>query len=124
MRFPSDMYASPLGSYIISCMMCNNMLDETVINGVTVRWHDAIKKNKKFDIFDLKKVAKYFHVPYTTKPIAMVVSKFNVLYVPYIDGQLIPIREDGLIGPTLTTGKIYPLKDGEEGENIADEVVQ
>lgn len=70
----------------------------------------------------MKKVAKYFHVPYTTKPIAMVVSKFNVLYVPYIDGQLIPIREDGLIGPTLTTGKIYPLKD--EGENIADEVVQ
>ena len=53
----------------------------------------------------------------------MVVSKFNVLYVPYIDGQLIPIREDGLIGPTLTTGKIYPLKD-DEGENIADEVVQ
>jgi hypothetical protein len=62
-------------------------------------------------------------VPYTTKPIAMVVSKFNVLYVPYIDGQLIPIREDGLIGPTLTTGKIYPLKD-DEGENITDEVVQ
>ena len=32
-------------------------------------------------------------------PIAMVQSNFNVLFMPYVDGQLFPLREDG----------IYPL---------------
>lgn len=114
-KFPVDMYVSPIGSYVISCFILNGDGDnEIAINGLNARWIAAVKKNKQFDIFDLKSIADYFHVPYTLKNIAMVQSKHNVVYLPY-DGEILyPIREDGFITQTMTTGKIYPLKEEAE----------
>ena len=109
MRFPNDMYISPVGSYVISCFILSNG-SEAMARRLTSRWKRAIRKNKELDPFDLKTIADYFGVPYTTAPIAMVQSQYNVVYLPYIKGQLYPIREDGLITNTMITGKIYPLE--------------
>lgn len=115
-KFPVDMYVSPVGSYVISCFLLGNDKSEITISGLNARWEAAVKKNKQFDIFDLRSIADYFHVPYILEPIAMVQSKYNVVYLPYDGEKLYPIREDGFITQTMTTGKIYPLKDEEEAE--------
>lgn len=115
-KFPVDMYVSPVGSYVISCFLLSGDKNEITVSGLSARWKAAVKKNKQFDIFDLKSIADYFHVPYTLKNIAMVQSKYNVVYLPYDGETLYPIREDGFVTQTMTTGKIYPLKDEEKAE--------
>lgn len=116
-KFPVDMYVSPVGSYVISCfLLSGGDKSDVTISGLNARWKAAVKKNKHFDIFDLRSIADYFHVPYILEPIAMVQSKCNVVYLPYDGEKLYPIREDGFVTQTMTTGKIYPLKDGGESK--------
>lgn len=107
-RFPADMYISTIGSYVIGCYILNQC---TNLATVHQRWKKAIRSRKEFDIDNLQEIADYFRVPYTLKPIAMVVGKFNTVFLPYINGQLFPIREDGIVTQTMATGKIYPLEE-------------
>lgn len=121
-KFPSDMYVSPIGSYLISCLILNgDGNNEIAINALKARWTTAIKRKKKFDIFNLKEIADYFHVPYTLEPIAMVQSEYNVLFLPYDGEHLYPIREDGFINHTMVAGKIYPLTNNKETSNVLEE---
>lgn len=56
------------------------------------------------------------YIPYGK--IAFVTSDWNCLIVPYVDigkgKQILPIREDGLLGPTLSTGKVHEIIKEEE----------
>lgn len=114
-RFPSDMYVSPIGSYVISCfLLSGDSNNEVAISGIKARWETAVRRKKKFDLCDLQGIADYFHVPYTLEPIAMVQSEYNILFLPYDGNQLYPIREDGFINHTMTAGKIYPLTNNKE----------
>ena len=75
-----------------------------------------MKKNPKLVDFGLDdpdfidKVLRLFSLEKPKDfPIAMVQSKFNVLFMPYVDGQLLPLREDGIYPMTASHGKIYPI---------------
>ena len=60
-RFPSDMYVSPIGSYVISCfLLSGESSNEVAINGIKARWETAVKRKKKFDLCDLQGIADYF----------------------------------------------------------------
>ena len=56
---------------------------------------------KVLGIFNLEPQYGYF---------AMVQSEFNVLFLPYINDELLPIREDGIYPATArNNAKIYPI---------------
>ena len=112
--FNPDMYHHTLGSVIV----CAYMFTENKPNPVDInkKWHKICKNPKKYvdfwiddpkfidkslALFDLQRPEQF--------PIAMVQSSFNVLFMPYLDGQLYPLREDGFMPPTANHGKIYPI---------------
>lgn len=112
LRFMPDMYNHPLGSVIISACILTGKTDVVEINK---KWRNLVKHPQKVDfwiddkdfidkslaLFDMKRPEDF--------PIAMVQSDFNVLFMPYVDGQLFPLREDGIFPQTANKGKIYPI---------------
>lgn len=127
LRFDSDMYTETLGSLIIStCILTGDKYDPVNINKT---YCNLVKHPQKVDfwiddkdfidkslaLFDMKRPEDF--------PIAMVQSNFNVLFMPYVDGQLFPLREDGIFPQTANKGKIYPIdftnNDEENGEEPA-----
>lgn len=116
--FTSEMRNSPIGSYVISCALLNNMMDSKSVMKINSRWWQIKRKCKNIDIFDLKFISKLFGVPYTTAGIAAFISRWNILFYPIIekDGVIVPISisRDGLLPKTITQGKVYPLKENED----------
>jgi hypothetical protein len=53
-------------------------------------------------------------------PIAMVQSKYNVLFMPYYDGQLFPLHEKGIFPQTAKSGKIYPIDFTNKSESTTN----
>lgn len=116
LTFPTSMYNTPIGSIIVSAYILSKNKEQYDINSIKKLWF-KIEKNplkyikyglddehfidKTLDLFGLKRPKEF--------PIAMVMSKFNMLFVPYIDGEIYPIRDDGFMTQTLQTGKIYPI---------------
>ena len=117
LRFDPSMYGNTVGSLAICAAMLTPDID---IPSINKKWQKVKKSPNKYikcwidnpdfitewlSIFDIK-VPDVF-------PIAAAISKWNILFVPYIDGQPYPIREDGIMPVTLTRAKIYPIKIGE-----------
>lgn len=118
LMFPPDMYTNTFGSIVVSAYMMTEMEDRQNISvpEIIKRWN-KIKKSpsKKIDfwlddpdfidktlaLFDMKRPKDF--------PIAMLQSQYNVLFLPYVDGQLLPIREDGRYPMSAKCGKIYPI---------------
>ena len=67
--------------------------------------------DKTLALFDMERPEDF--------PIAMVQSDFNVLFMPCVDGQLFPLREDGVFPQTARKGKAYPIvfTNNDEEEN-------
>ena len=42
---------------------------------------------------------------------AMCTSAVNILFLPYIDGTVLPVREDGIYPNTALNGKINPIEE-------------
>src|SRR5574344_2265756 len=123
LRFDPSMYGNTVGSLVICAAMLTPDSDNVVsidIPSINRKWQKVKKDPDKYikcwidnpnfisewlSIFDIK-VPDVF-------PIAAAISKWNILFVPYIDGQPYPIREDGIMPVTLTRAKIYPIKIGE-----------
>ena len=124
LRFDSDMYTETLGSLIIStCILTGDKYDTVKVNKT---YRNLVKHPEQVDFWiDDKDFIDKSLVLFGMKrpedfPIAMVQSNFNVLFMPYVDGQLFPLREDGVFPMTASKGKIYPIdfnltnnKDGE-----------
>lgn len=130
--FAPDMYNNLLGSVIISAyILSEEKTDKVFINHM---WR-TLKKNpemvdfwlddpdfidKSLNLFAMKR-PEYF-------PVAMVQSDFNALVMPYIDGQLLPLREDGMFPMTASKGKIYPINftgtNKHDGEVAANQIVR
>lgn len=128
LRFDSDMYTETLGSLIIStCILTGDKYDTVKVN----KTYRNLKKHpkrvdfwiddkdfidKSLALFDMERPEDF--------PIAMVQSDFNVLFMPCVDGQLFPLREDGVFPQTARKGKVYPIdftNNGEEnGEKAKD----
>lgn len=128
LMFAPEMYNNLLGSVIISAYILSE--EKPSLLEIKQKWRQLIKKPKMVDfwlddpnfidkalgLFGIKR-PDYF-------PVAMVQSDFNALIMPYIDGQLYPLREDGVFPMTASKGKIYPIdfsltnnKDGEKAKD-------
>ena len=111
--FAPDMYNNLLGSVIISAFILSE--EKPVVSVINKMWR-TIKKNpklvdfwlddpdfidKSLNLFAMKRPENF--------PVAMVQSNFNALVMPYVEGQLFPLREDGVYPMTASKGKIYPI---------------
>lgn len=120
--FNPEMYNNTLGSliithYILHLLETGEKLDTTEINR---KWKTLRKKgcvgDKELDFWleDIDFISKALDL-FDMKPnygnFCMVQSAFNTLFLPYIDEQPMPIREDGFMPMSATQGKIYPIVD-------------
>lgn len=125
LRFMPDMYTETLGSLIIStCILTGDKYDPVKVNktyrnlkkhpGQVDFWiDDKDFIDKSLALFGMKRPEDF--------PIAMVQSDFNVLFMPYVDEQLFPLREDGIFPQTANKGKIYPIDFTNKDENENNE---
>lgn len=115
-RFPMDMYNNVLGSLIITHYMLYQLENTPVdLQEIRKRWRELTKHPKiDFWIDDPKFIEKALAL-FNMKPIygrfAMVQSPLNILFLPYIDNQILPIRENGVYPATARNGKIYPVEE-------------
>lgn len=118
LKFPVEMYNTTIGSLVICCLIFTRK--EVSYKKVRATWkHLMAEVNKGVTPFDMEKstfvddVLAYFdlHKPIYF-PVAMVVSDYNFLFAPYDkkNKMVLPLREDGFMGPTLKYGKVYPIQ--------------
>lgn len=114
LRFDPAMYNNVLGSLVITHYVLRTLdEEETDINKIKSIWK-ALTKKKTLDFwiddkdFVVKALALFDMQPLYGR-FAMCQSTFNVLFLPYIDGTVLPIREDGIYPMSARSGKIYPV---------------
>lgn len=116
------MYSNTLGSliithYILHLLETGEKLDTSEINR---KWKTLRKKgrigDKELDFWleDINFISKALDL-FDMKPsygnFCMAQSAFNTLFLPYVDEQPMPIREDGFMPMSAIEGKIYPIVD-------------
>ena len=128
LMFQPAMYNNTVGSVVISAFIFSADLQTSEVPRINKKWNRLVKGKDKIDFWIddpkfIDKVLDFFEIekPFDF-PIAMVQSDFNVLFMPYVDGSLLPLREDGIYPQTARKGKIYPIKWN--GTNIDDEVME
>lgn len=118
LKYEMDMYTTAYGSLVICGLMFTSEEKRPSQVEVNKTWRSLYKKLKQgknsFPALDdkefIKKVLSLFNLEVPEVfPIAMVQSSFNVLFAPYVDGKVLPVREDGFYARTLESGKIYPI---------------
>lgn len=111
LMFPVEMYNSLPGSIIITSYILNN--ERPDLKDVHKKFKYYKRHGFNFGLEDadyIDKVLKCFDckpIPYEYA--AFVQSDWNALICPFIDGQIMPLREDGIYTLTLRKGKVYPL---------------
>lgn len=114
LRFMPDMYNNVLGSVVICAYMFNGAKEEDQVR-INKRWRELVRNPEQvgFWIDDPDFIDKSLALFDMTRPegfsIAMVQSDFNVLFLPYFNDQIWPIREDGVFPMSARKGKIYPV---------------
>lgn len=114
LAFDPEMYNNMWGSVAICAYILSPDKEKTPFE-INKTWH-KMKKNPKlvdFGLDDPEFIDKTLDLFCMKRPevfpIAMVQSDFNVLFMPYVEGQLFPLREDGVYPMTASKGKIYPI---------------
>ena len=111
LMFAPEMYNNLLGSVVISAYILSE--EKPSLLEIKKKWRQLRKNPKKVDfwlddpnfidkaleLFEMKR-PDYF-------PVAMVQSDFNVLIMPFVDGKLYPLREDGIYPLTASKGRIH-----------------
>ena len=126
LKFPESMYNNIYGSLVIcACMFSEQPYSR---EDISKKWRNVIKtKGKKitWGIDDEKFIDKtlgFFGVKKPEVfPIAMVMSEYNGLFAPFVEGRVLPIREDGIMSRTLSQGKVYPIAWSKEDVKINNE---
>lgn len=129
LRFDPAMYNNVLGSLVITHYVLRTLDGEDVdINKIKSTWRKLSKK-KSLDFwiddkdFVVKALALFDMQPLYGR-FAMCQSAFNVLFLPYIDETVLPIREDGIYPMTAKSGKIYPVLETNIEEEKENEIEQ
>lgn len=126
LRFDANMYDNVLGSLIITHYMLNKLDGvELDVNDIKTRWKKLVKKgNLDFWLDDPDFISKALAL-FDMKPMygrfAMVQGRFNLLFLPYIDGQVMPVKETGVYPLSARDGKIYPVTEQKEKGNETSE---
>lgn len=110
LRFDTDMYNNVVGSLIITAwMLSDQSIDPKVINR---QWKTLKKKGLDFWLDDpefVNKVLAKFNLEVPYGRFAMIQSELNILFLPYVDETVLPIREDGIYPLSARNGKVYPV---------------
>lgn len=121
LQFPMEMYTNVVGSLVLTHYILNKMNGvELDVNGIKATWKHIVKKGLDFWLDDpdfIKKVLELFGMEPIYGRFAMVQSQTNLLFLPYIDEQILPIRPDGIYPASVRTGKIYPITEHKEETN-------
>lgn len=121
LTFAPEMYNNILGSLVITHYMLNKLDgNELDVNAIKTKWKSLVKKgNLDFWLDDKEFIPKALAL-FDMKPMynrfAMVQSALNILFLPYIDGHILPIRDDGIYPNSAIHGKIYPIEDKHKEE--------
>jgi hypothetical protein len=116
--FDAEMYNNPLGSLVITHYIISLWDNEPLnIESIKILWASLKKHPKLVDFwidvpsFIQKALALFGIDKIQYGRFAMVQGELNVLFAPYIDGKVLPLREDGYVPNTLIKGKIYPVEE-------------
>lgn len=112
--FEEEMYYNLYGSLVICAYLFEpGKYDANKINKV---WRKFMKGRITFPAFSedenwYSELLKVFDMEIPKNwSIAFVQSKHNALFVPYISGTVLPLREDGITCRTIETGEVYPIE--------------
>ena len=112
LRFPTAMYSDTLGSLAICGWMFTEG-EKPKVSSMKSKWRKILKGEVPVDFTDPDFIAKgldFFGMQVPDNfPVAFVQSDWNAVFAPYVDGKILPNREDGFVIQTLRKGKIYPL---------------
>lgn|SRR5574344_1106171 len=117
LKFMPEMYGNTVGSLVICAMVISGNTNYSEVNKI---WNKVVKCPEKYikcwidDPEFITKWLKVFSLDVPAEfPIAAAMSRWNLLFVPYIDGHVLPLREDGVMPVTITRAEIVPIKVGE-----------
>ena len=115
LRFDANMYNNVLGSLVITHYILNKLDgNELDVGAIKAKWKYIVKHGIDFWLDDPDFITKSLAL-FNMKPIfgrfAMCQSALNTLFMPMIDGQILPIREDGIYPLSAREGKIYPITE-------------
>ena len=121
LRFDANMYNNILGSLVITHYILNKLEgNELDVSAIKAKWKYIVKHGIDFWLDDPDFITKSLAL-FDMKPIfgkfAMCQSQINTLFLPYIDGTILPIRDDGIYPNTAIHGKIYPVTEQKEETN-------
>lgn len=112
LRFEPDMYNNIVGSLIITAYILSDAKPD--VKDIRRQWTKLKKKGMNYWLDDpefFEKTLEPFNLPVPYGKFAMVQSNLNALFLPYVEEQLLPIREDGIFPNTARDGKVYPIVD-------------
>ena len=126
LRFVPEMYNNILGSLVITHYILNKLEgNELDVDAIKAKWKYIVKHGIDFWLDDPDFITKSLAL-FDMKPIfgrfAMVQSQANILFLPYIDNQILPIRDDGIYPNSAFHGKIYPIT--EQKKEDQDETIE
>ena len=115
LRFAPEMYNNVLGSLVITHYILNKLEgNELDVGAIKAKWKYIVKHGIDFWLDDPDFITKSLAL-FDMKPIygrfAMCQSALNTLFMPMVDGQILPIREDGIYPLSAREGKIYPITE-------------
>lgn len=112
LRFPIDMYTNIVGSLVITAYILSE--NKPHIKDIKKQWKSIKKKGLPCWLDDKDFIDKTLALFNLTAPygyFAFVQSRLNALFLPYIEGELLPIREDGVCPNTAYNGKVYKVEE-------------
>lgn len=122
LRFPVAMYSDTLGSLGIVGWMFTPEENRPKVSEMKSKWKKLLKGEVPVDFTQsdfIEKGLEWFGMKKPDCfPVAFVQSEWNAVFTPFINGQILPNREDGFIIQTLQKGKIYPLDWEKDGNDL------
>ena len=95
LRFPEWMYTDTGGSF----MICRYMFED---EKKPIKWY--VKQAKKLTPKDIESFRPEYNFP-----VVAVQSKWNMIFCPRVNGELYPIRDDGVFTQTQKRGSIIEV---------------
>lgn len=119
--FDPEMYNNIVGSLVLSHYVLSLLKGEAVDKENIKKVWKKLKKGNSLDFWlddkdFIPKVLSMFDMKPYYNEFCYIQSEYNVLFLPYVDCQVIPIREDGIFPFTARTGKIYLVKEEAKDE--------
>ena len=124
LNFAPDMYTNLYGSVVICGYIFSEESKKPSVSHLNALWlrakdnPDEISWTLEDEAFVDKTLAYFGMERPKVFPVAFVQGRLNCLFAPYVNGEILPLREDGLMTQTLRKGKIYPVEFNVNDEEV------